>query len=102
MAKELLPQVDSSDAPELLRLAEEALRTRRAQVLTKGGEALLRVSPAKPARKRSPRRKPIPADDPIWKIIGLVSTEGPDDVGDNKHKYLAEVHYGETQPAEER
>jgi hypothetical protein len=102
MAKERLTYTDVSDAPELLRLAEEVLRTQRAQVLVKGDEELVTVSPAKPAKKISSKRKPIPADDPIWNIIGLVSTEGPDDVGENKHKYLAEVHYAEIQPAKER
>jgi hypothetical protein len=88
MAKERLTYIDIGDAPELLRLAEAVLRTQRPRILVREGEELVTVSPAKPARKGSPRRKPIPADDPIWSIIGLVSTEGPADVGENKHLFL--------------
>jgi hypothetical protein len=95
MAKQQVIHTNISDSPELLRLAEEVLRTQRTQVLVNEGEALAKVSPARPGKKRPSKRKPIPADDPIWNIIGLVSTEGPDDVGENKRKHLAEAHYAE-------
>src|SRR5262245_6868015 len=52
MAKEQPKHTDISDAPELLRLAEEVLRTQQAQVLVKEGEELVTVSPVEAKLKR--------------------------------------------------
>ena len=51
------------------------------------------IETAKEAR-RSPLRKgkPITADDPLWQLIGIGRSEGPTDVSQNKHKYLAEAY----------
>jgi hypothetical protein len=63
MAKEQLKHTDISEMPELLRLAEEVLRTQQGQVLVKDGEELVTVSP----RKRVGKQIPVLADPPnIW------------------------------------
>jgi excisionase family DNA binding protein len=55
------------------------------------------VTPIKPRKstKRGTRKawgRPTGADDPLWSIIGMVTSEGPGDVSRNKHRYLAEAY----------
>lgn len=40
---------------------------------------------------RHGRGRRTSADDPLWGIIGIASSQ-PDDVSENKHKYLAEAY----------
>ncbi len=55
MARELAP-LDISNAPELLKLAEEVCRTGRPRTLRRGSEALATLMPAAaPRRRRTPR-----------------------------------------------
>ena len=36
--------------------------------------------------------RPVTADDPLWRIIGMIDDDGPTDVASNKHKYLDEAY----------
>jgi hypothetical protein len=100
MVREQLKQIDVSDSPELLRLAEEALETQQAITLVRAGKVLATLQPAKPAKKRRARR----SDDPnawLTNLIGIASDidpNGPTDVSSNKHKYLADAYYAEFHP----
>ena|SRR5437762_11961845 len=44
--------------------------------------------------KRDRRRhgKPIAADDPLSRLIGIGRSDGPGDISANKHRYLAEAY----------
>ncbi len=88
--------IDSINTPALLSLAEEVQKSNQLTVLTKDGEELVKVSPAKPARKRRGIQKgqPTSKDDPLWRIIGLAAdpTDKVHDVSVNTDKYLAEAY----------
>src|ERR1700730_1815404 len=45
-----------------------------------------------PTKSRRGRGKPITADDPLFRLIGIGRSEGAGDVSANKHKYLAEAY----------
>jgi len=97
------PYIDATNNPDALsRAAKEVAKSRRSQLVKIGDDEMVQVSPAEPVSKtrKSSRVKhqPIPADDPIFKIIGMVKTDGPTDVGRNKHKYLVETYYAEFHP----
>ncbi|HYU21360.1 MAG TPA: hypothetical protein VEQ11_21970 [Chloroflexota bacterium] len=92
MAKELQP-IDISNLPEVLHLAEEVERRQAPRRLKRGDQDVAILAPVekapsgkKPTRRRDGRTGP---DDPVWKLIGLVHSEGPGDVSENKYKYLA-------------
>lgn len=51
-----------------------------------------RLEPAPRPAKRELRGKPTSADDPLWRIVGIGHSQGPNDVASNKHKYLAEAY----------
>lgn len=91
MHKEVKP-MDVTDIPDLLRLAEEVHTTMEPRVLTRDGEDLVVVQPAK--RKKGLKGKPLTHDDPLFSIIGIAGggDERPTDVSANKHKYLAEAY----------
>jgi hypothetical protein len=104
MVRERLKQVDVSDSPELLRLAEEVLEKQQAITLVRAGEVLATLQPAKPAKKPRARRSD---DVNAWltNLIGIadpdIDPDGPTDVSSNKHKYLAEAYYAKSHPPDE-
>lgn len=52
------------------------------------------VEPMTPPQAGPPsrrRRRPFTMDDPLWTIVGMVQGEGPGDVSQRKHDYLAEA-----------
>ena len=94
MAKEL-KAIDISAVPDLLRIVEQVNATGEACVLTRAEEELAVLTPVKVAeRTRRPRRKTgiITKDDSLWNIVGIGRSEGPGDISENKHKYLAEAY----------
>lgn len=99
MEKEM-KQTDISHLPEIVRLAEEVQQTQMPQLLKRGDQELAVVSPVEPVPKPKARRlsRPQLSNDWILNIIGLGSSEGPTDVSENKHKYLAEAYYSEFNP----
>ena len=107
MAKEL-PSTDITtikSVPDLLHLVEEVQRSHQPHLLTRDDKDMIILSPvggrshAAPTRRR--RATAIPRSDSIFGIIGMVKTEGPTDVSENKHRYLADAHYEEFNPAKE-
>jgi excisionase family DNA binding protein len=49
--------------------------------------------PAQPGKRRSRRTlsRPFTREDPLWKIVGIGRSDGPNNVATNKHTYLAEA-----------
>jgi excisionase family DNA binding protein len=43
----------------------------------------------------APRGRPTGPDDPLWAIVGIARSDGPGDVSEHKHRYLAEAHAAE-------
>lgn len=101
MAKELIP-TDITNTPEVLRLAEEVARSGLPRLLKREGQelaVLTPVAPPAPTRRRSRRLgQPIPHTDPLFRIVGLGSAEGPSDVSQNPDAYLAAASYEESHP----
>lgn len=90
MSRELKP-IDVSEAPELLRIAEEVHATGESRLLTRAREELAILTPVRPTRR--PRKTGIVTkDDPIWGIVGIGESTGPTDVSANKYRYLAEAY----------
>ncbi len=59
--------VDVSDAPELLRLAEEVHRTHEPRVLQRDGEALALLVPVGPTGASRPRKRRTSADEEAFR-----------------------------------
>jgi hypothetical protein len=89
--------MDVADSAELLRLAEEVQASGRPRLLKRGDQPLALLTPVQPtkARRRRPRSKPLDRSDPLFNIIGILHWEGPTDVSENKHSYLAEAYEAE-------
>jgi excisionase family DNA binding protein len=56
------------------------------------------VTPVEPAE---PLGKPFTRDDPLWDIVGIGRSEGPNDVARNKHKYFADAYLREIHDPED-
>jgi len=93
MAKQVKP-IDIGAVPDLLRIVEEANATGETYVLTRAGEELAVLTPVKAPRDKRSRRKSgiITKDDSLWNIVGMGQSEGPGDVSQNKHRYVAEAY----------
>src|SRR5688500_7436771 len=88
--------IDISHLPELVELAAAVRQTHQSRVLTVGDEEVAVLAPV-PTRKRA-RRQSNPN---AWlePLIGAGSSEGPNDVSSNKHKYIADAVYQESHEA---
>lgn len=89
-------QFDVTKVPELLKIAQQVRDTGEPCILRREGEDLAIVAPIGPPlakRPRVTRGKPISADDPLWKMVGIGDSGGPGDVSENTHKYLAEAYF---------
>jgi hypothetical protein len=95
MAKEL-KRIDISSFPELLKLVHEVRQTNEPSVLQQEREDVAKLTSLKPRAKRSVRGKPVTADDPLWKLVGI-GHSGKGDISENKHKYLVEAYLPHTQ-----
>ncbi len=82
--------LDVTHNPELMRVAREVQQTRTARILQADGEDLAEIAPLSP-RARLPRGRRTSADDPIWDIIGMISTNAPDNVSERVDAYLADA-----------
>jgi hypothetical protein len=84
-------RLDVTHTPELLRLAEEVAGSDEARVLTRDGEELAILMPAR--KQRSRRRSKVESPNQwLANLIGIGASEGPTDVSVNKHKYLADAY----------
>jgi len=90
MAKEP-NRIDISSIPELQKLVHEVRQTNEPRILREESEDVAMLTPLKPRAKRSGRSKPVRADDPLWKLVGI-GHSGKGDISANKHKYLAEAY----------
>jgi len=66
-----LKDVDISNDPRLIELAEEVRRSGEGRALTRNGERVAVLMPARPVAKRKPRRKRTPDD-----IAAFLSSAG--------------------------
>ncbi len=97
MYDEAMP-LDIADSAELLKLAEEVHASGRPRLLKRGDQSLALLTPVQPTkarRRRRSRSKPLDRSDPLFNIIGILHWEGPTDVSENKHRYLAEAYEAE-------
>jgi hypothetical protein len=90
MAKE--PRhIDISGIPELLKLVHEVRQTNEPMILQEEHEDVALLMPIKRGAKSRVRGKPVTADDPLWKLIGI-GHSGKGDTSANKHTYLARAY----------
>jgi len=90
MAKE--PRhIDISSIPELLKLVQEVRQTNTPTILQQEREDVAMLIPMKPVGKTRVRGKPVTADDPLWKLVGI-GHSGKGDISANKHTYLARAY----------
>jgi hypothetical protein len=61
-------------------------------VLRRDSEDLAVLTPVKAARRPRVKKGPFTSDDALWDIVGIGESEGPTDVSENKHRYLAEAY----------
>src|SRR5687768_13468965 len=93
MLNKEVKHIDISNTPELVRLVEEVQRSNQVTVLTKDGEEVLEVRPAKTSKKKRVKKGVLTKDDPMWNIVGMLKDDGgPTDVSTNVDKYLAEAY----------
>jgi hypothetical protein len=90
MAKE--PRhIDISDIPALLKLVQAVRQTNAPMILREDREDVALLMPMQPGGKTTVRGKPVTADDPLWKLVGI-GHSGKGDVSANKHTYLARAY----------
>lgn len=87
-----LKSLDVTDAPELLRLAEEVRRTGEPRVLRRGAEDLAVLVPAAPAQRRPPRGRALTRDDALFRLVGIGRSEVPGGVSGKKREYLLQAY----------
>lgn len=89
--------IDVSDLPDVLRLADEVQRTGKPRLLKSGDTVIARLSPVRSSKRaaRTPRRTQVGDYNPFGNLIGIANTHGspddPNDVSENKYKYLADA-----------
>ena len=77
--------------PQLRDLADHIRKTKRVIVLRdENGEDIATITPAKIQRRRTPKLRPVTADDPIFGLVGI-GRSGRSDISSNKHQYIAEA-----------
>jgi hypothetical protein len=98
-------QIDISDNPELLQLAEAVRKAGKPTVLRRGSESIAVLSPIEQvgaSRKRAPQRSMM-ASPNAWldSLVGIARSEDRANVSANVDKYLADAAYAESHPAKE-
>ncbi len=91
MLNKEVKHIDITNTPELLHLAEEVQKANQVTMLTKDGEELVKVTPAKPTRKKRAKGGPTTMDDPMWNLVGT-GHSGVGDISANTDKYLADAY----------
>ena len=87
-------ETDISNAPELLRLADEVTRSGSPRLLTSGNRPLAVLAPVESSitpRRRRRASTGLPRDS-ILDIIGIAESAEPTDISQHKHRYLAEAY----------
>ncbi len=91
MTKGTVKTVDVTDQPDLLRLAREVQNSHESRLLMNESEELAMLVPLEAPRRRR-KSGIVTKKDSLWNIVGLGASEGPGDVSENKHKYLADAY----------
>jgi hypothetical protein len=92
MAKELR-DLDVSDTPEVLQLAQEVAETGVGRVLRTAEGELAVIKPVPKPRKRARRKTGlITRDDPLYKLIGIGSSGIEGGISERKHEFLAKAY----------
>ncbi|MHB8576568.1 MAG: hypothetical protein ACYDCQ_14695 [Dehalococcoidia bacterium] len=89
--------IDISSMPEVARLVREVAETGVRRVLTENGAPVAEIAPARRRRRRQGHRRPLTMDDPLWKIVGMITEDIGSDLSANKHRYLAEAYASESE-----
>jgi len=92
MAQELR-RIDISRYPELVELAREVTSSDEPAVLQAGDEDLALMTPRPNPKRRSLKGRPFTLDDPLFRLMGIGSSEVPGGVSGNKHEALARAHH---------
>lgn len=90
MAK-ALRHIDITNRPELVQLVTEVQESSTPAVLHQQGRDLAVIRPIKRTVQRAQRRRPITADDPLWRLVGAGASAEPTDIATKKHEYLADA-----------
>jgi hypothetical protein len=85
-------QIDISDIPALVALAEQVQQTQEPHVLTLEGQPLAILEPL--PLGSSPDEREANPNAWLEPLIGAARSEGPSDVSEHKQQYLAEAYYG--------
>jgi hypothetical protein len=88
---ERLRVVDLASHPDLEELVDDIGESRKACRIQRDGQDVAILVPAgRPRRFR--KGDPTSENDPLWQIVGMVSSEGQGDVAENHDNYLAEAY----------
>ena len=85
-------RLDVTDAPELLRVAEQVYASREPTILQRGGEALAVLVPAPRGPRAPSKAQPVTRDDALFRLIGIGRSKVPGGVSGKKHEYLAKAY----------
>jgi hypothetical protein len=87
------PAIDlnTGDVPDLAQVAEEVHRTKQPRIIRRADEELAVVMPAAQRSRGTRKARPVTADDPLFRAIGI-GHSGRGDISANKHVYLAEAY----------
>jgi hypothetical protein len=99
--RKAIREVDITQIPELLRLAQTVQDTQEPCVLKQGDQQVAMLTPVRASasssratRRRTPAFEP---NDSLLKIAGIADAflgpDAPTDVSQNKYKYLAEAYF---------
>jgi hypothetical protein len=87
MAKEV-QSIDVSNAPEILRLAEEVQQSQQPRLLTRDDEQLAVIMPLRQARRRGRRTGLITREDPFVRMAGTGDSGIPGGISGRKYDYF--------------
>ncbi|GEM_PF-6384670 len=85
--------IDISDFPELLIIAEKILSSGGVHILSRNGEDILEIRPAKPIARKRVKGRAMTKDDPLSKLVGSVTNAEPTDAS-KIYEYLADAFSG--------
>jgi hypothetical protein len=92
MAEELR-SIDVSDAPEVLRLAQEVAETGVGRVLRTAERELALLMPVPRSRKRARRKDGlVTRDDSLFRLIGIGASGIEGGTSERKHEFLAKAY----------
>lgn len=82
-------RVDITRIPDLIALTEEVQKSKEGAILQRAGKD---VAELKPITQPDEEGTLFTRDDALWNIIGMDTSEGAEDMSENKHIYLADAY----------